>query len=106
MGSVWTGICAFFYMSNLFGVVVFHRSMVDWRRGWGLSALVSVHSSICETAVSVVVFHRSMVRLEEGVGSVCTGVVVFHRSMVNWRRGWGLSALVYVHSSICETYSV
>ena len=25
------GICAFFYMCNLFGVVVFHRSMVDWR---------------------------------------------------------------------------
>ena len=49
MGSVCTGICAFFYMSNLFGVVVFHRSMVDWRRGWGLSALVSVHSTICET---------------------------------------------------------
>ena len=49
VGSVCTGICAFFYMSNLFGVVVFHRSMVDWRRGWGLSALVSVHSTICET---------------------------------------------------------
>ena len=29
------GICAFFYMGNLFGVVVFQRSMVDWRRGWG-----------------------------------------------------------------------
>ena len=25
------GICAFHYMLNLFGVVVFHRSMVDWR---------------------------------------------------------------------------
>ena len=29
-------------------------------------------------------------------------VVVFHRSMVNWRT----SALVYVHSAICETYLV
>ena len=28
------GICAFFYMRNLFGVVVFHTSMVDWRRGY------------------------------------------------------------------------
>ena len=45
-------------------------------------------------------------QLEEGVGSVCTSVVVFHRCMVDWRRGWGLSALVYVHSSICETDSV
>ena len=30
------------------GVVVFHRSMVDWRREWGLPALVSVLSAICE----------------------------------------------------------
>ena len=30
---------------NLFGVVVFHRSMVNWRRG----ALVYVHSAICST---------------------------------------------------------
>ena len=51
------------------------------------------------------------------MGSVCTGVVVFHRSMVDWlfnvvvfqrsmvnrRRGWSLSALVSVHSAICET---
>ena len=27
------GICAFFYLLNLFGVVVFQRSMLDWRRG-------------------------------------------------------------------------
>ena len=40
------------------------------------------------------------------MGFVCTGVVVFQRCMVNWRRGWGLSALVFVHSSICETDSV
>ena len=39
------GICAFFYMSNLCGVVVLHRSMVNWRRG----DLVYVHTSICET---------------------------------------------------------
>ena len=37
------------------------------------------------------------------MGSVCTGVVVFHRPMVDWRRGWDLSALVSVHTSICET---
>ena len=40
------------------------------------------------------------------MGSVCTGVVVFQRSMFNWRRGWGLSALLSVHSSICEMYLV
>ena len=29
------GICAFFYMLKLFSVVVFQRSMLDWRRGVG-----------------------------------------------------------------------
>ena len=35
-------ICVFCYMLNLHGVVVLHRSMVNWRRG----ALVYVHSTI------------------------------------------------------------
>ena len=26
-------ICAFCYMLNIFGVVVFHRSVVNWRMG-------------------------------------------------------------------------
>ena len=44
------GICAFFYMWNLFGVVVFQRSMLDWRRRHGVSLpWVYVHSSLCET---------------------------------------------------------
>ena len=30
------GICAFFYMWNLFGVVVLHGSMISW---WGASAM-------------------------------------------------------------------
>ena len=78
------GICPFFSMWNLVGVVVFHRSMVDWRRGVG-----SVCTGICAF------FY---------MWNVCS-VVVFHRSMVDW-RGWGLSALVFVHSSICGTDSV
>ena len=40
------------------------------------------------------------------MGSVCTGVVVFHKSMDNWSWWWGLSALISVHSAICETYLV
>ena len=44
-GTSALSICAFCYMLKLFGVVVFHRSMVNWRR----EALVYVHSSICET---------------------------------------------------------
>ena len=38
------GICAFCSMCNLHGVVVFHRSVVNWQ-----GALVYVHSAICET---------------------------------------------------------
>ena len=34
------GICAFFYIGNLCGVVVFQRSKHDWRRGLGQSAMV------------------------------------------------------------------
>ena len=41
-------ICAFCYMLNLFSVVVFHTSMVNWRRG----PLVYVHTAICETSVA------------------------------------------------------
>ena len=40
------GVCAFCYIGNLFGVVVFHRSMLNW--GVGLQ-WVSVHSSLCKT---------------------------------------------------------
>ena len=41
------GICALCYMLNLFSVIVFHRYMVNWRRG----ALVYVHFAICENYV-------------------------------------------------------
>ena len=46
-GTSTISICAFCYMLNIFSVVVFHGSMVSWRRG----ALVYVHSAICETSV-------------------------------------------------------
>ena len=36
---------AFCYMLNVLGVVVLHRSMVNWRNG----SLVHVHYAICET---------------------------------------------------------
>ena len=77
------GICAFFSMSNLFGVVVFQRSMLNWRKGVHLPS-VYVHSSICETYL-VYWFSRDLCL----IGG----------------RGIHLP-LVYVHSSICETYLV
>ena len=39
MGQSAIGICAFFYLLNVFDVVVFQRSMLDWRRGWGQSVI-------------------------------------------------------------------
>ena len=42
------GMCAFFYMQNIFGVVVLHRYMVQLEEGYSLP-WVYVHSSICET---------------------------------------------------------
>ena len=76
--------------------------MVNWRRGgvcphWYLCILLYVQLSQCSGLPEI------FGQLEEGVGFVCNGVVVFQRCMVDWRRGWGLSALVSVHSSICET---
>ena len=66
-------------MWNLISVVIFHRSMVNWKEG--RSAL-----SICTFCYMLNLF----------------SVVVFQRSMVNWRKG----ALVYVISAICPTYFV
>ena len=106
-GTCALGICAFCYMLNLFGVVVFHTSMVNWRRG----TLVYLHSAICETyLVERYSMHLWLIGGDTSALSIHVfcymlslfGVMVFHRSMVNWRRG----ALVYVHSAICETYLV
>ena len=50
VGQSAMGICASFYMCNLFGIVVFQRSMLNLRRGDGVSLpWVYVYSSICET---------------------------------------------------------
>ena len=100
------GICAFCYMLNLFSVVVLHRAIVNWRR----EALAYVHSSLCET-YSMQWYYIDLLPIGWGCTStlgICAfcymcnlfSVGVLHRSMVNQRRG----ALVYVHSSICETY--
>ena len=44
-GTSALSIFPFCSMLNLFGVVAFHRFIVNWRSG----ALVYVHSAICET---------------------------------------------------------
>ena len=42
------GSCAFCYMLNLFGLVVFHRAMINWRRGpWYMCILLYVKPIWC-----------------------------------------------------------
>ena len=135
-------------MWNLFSVVVFQRSMLNWRRGWGQSAMSTCTFFYMWYLFSVVVFQRSMfdwsrgyvchgymcillyvkliqccgfpeiyVQLEEGVGSVCNGYmcILLYLKLIQcsgfpeiyvWLEQGVCLPLVYVHSSICETYSV
>ena len=68
---------------NLFGVVVLHGSMVNWRRG-------------CQSVmkIGVVVFQRSMLNWQGVHQPEVFSIMVFHGSMVNWRReGWGQSVM-------------
>ena len=70
------GICAFCYMCSLFGVVMLHRSMVNWRRGTSVF-------SICAFLYMCNLFSE----------------VIFQRSMLDWRRGVHLH-WVWPHFSI------
>ena len=99
---------------KLFGVVVFHTSMVKWR------------GSICPQNMcafcymlnifGVVVFNTSMVNWSGGLGtsalSICAfcymwnlfSVVVFHRYMVNWRKQpWYMCILLSVKLFWCSS---
>ena len=108
------GICAFCYMWNLFGVVVFNTSMVNWGGGYicpkhmcillyvkciWCSGIPEIHGQLEEgtfcyvwNLFSVVVLHRSKVSWRREVLSTCVlcylwkffGVAVFHTSMVHW----------------------
>ena len=71
MGSVCTGICAFFYISNIVAVVVFHRSKVNWRSGEGVNLpWVYVHSAIYETYL-LQWFSRNLWSIGGGRDGVC-----------------------------------
>ena len=77
-------ICAFCYMWNLFGVMVF-RYIYCQLGLWGVRCILS----ICAFWYMWNLF----------------GVMVFHISIVNWSVGVDVFS-VYVHSAICETYLV
>ena len=88
-------------MLDVFSVVVFHRSMVNWRL-----ALVLMHSAICDQCCCMPYIygqlegvHLPLVYVHSAICETYFSVVVFHRSMVNWRR----VTLVYMHTAICET---
>ena len=105
VGTYALSICALCYMLNVFSVLVFHTSMVSWRKG----TLVYVHSAICETYLvqqysihlwSIAVVGYSCPKY------MCILLYVKHIqcSGIPWIYGQLEGALVYVHSSICETY--
>ena len=49
VGRCILSLCAFCYMSNVYGVMVFHIPMINWScEGLDVSS-VYVHSAICET---------------------------------------------------------
>ena len=81
-------ICGLCYMLNVFGVVVFHRSMVNWRRGsWYMCILLYVKLIWCSIIPSILWSIRV-----GGISAISTcafcymfnvfSVVVFHTSLV------------------------
>ena len=87
-GTSVLSICAFCYMLNIFGIVVFHRSLVIWRRGPCYMCIL--HSVILFWCSNIPYIYG---QLEGGPSalSICAfcymlnifSVVVYHRSMVN-----------------------
>ena len=114
--SIW----AFCYMWNLFGVVVLHRSMVNWRRGvlitcilcylWKYSRdLCSIRGGPSALSVWSILLYVKLLwctgiseiygQLEEGGILLCVKIIwcmVFHTSIVNWRRGFAICASCFL----------
>ena len=84
MGSVYTGICAFFSMGNLCSQGVFHRCMVFWRRG-----------EVCVLWYVCILLYVKLIQAR--------GLPQMYGQL---EEGWGMSALVSVHTSIFKTYAV
>ena len=82
------GICALCYILNLFGVLVFQRSMLHWRRGG-----VNCHGYMC----IVPYIYMKLIW--------CNG---FQEIYAPSEEGWGQLPWVYVHCAIYiyETYLV
>ena len=104
VGQSAMGICAFCYKWNLFGVMVFQKSMLDWRGGgyiWQryMSMLIYVKLLWCSGVAYI------NCQLEEGVGSICNGymcMLLYMKPMwcngipeiyAQLEEGWGQSAM-------------
>ena len=72
VGQSAMGIRAFFYMSNFFQVIVFQRSILNWRSGCSQSFM----------GISAFIYISNLF-----------GVVILQRSMLGWRREWSQSVL-------------
>ena len=112
---LWVYVHCAKHIWNLFGVMVFQRSILNWReRGWVVTQTwVYVHCAICLKFIWCHGFSEIYAWLEEGWGQsgmgICAlcniwnlfGVMVFQRSMLNWRRGGGVNMpWVYVNFAI------
>ena len=65
-------MCIILYICNLCGALVFKRSMLDLRRGWGQSAIHKC--ALCYLYMQLmwcIGFQKIYAQLEEGVGSIC-----------------------------------
>ena len=98
------GICAFFYMLNLFGVVVLHRLMVNWRMGVNLHTCIVLYVKLFWCSCITQMYCQ----LEKGPWYMC--ILVYVRSYIVQQYSidlWSIDGgyiwiLVYVHSAICE----
>ena len=111
-------ICAFCYMWNLFGGMVFHRSIVNWSGG---RCMLSIYG-FCYMWFHRLIWCNSICAIHLlfiGVGgrcilSICAfcytwklcGVMVFHRFIVNWSGGYMyaqyMCILLYVTQIWCN----
>ena len=99
-------ICAFCYMWIFFGVMVFHRCIVNWSGRWGKCILSICAFCYMWNLFGVMVLHISNVNWSGGrcILSICAscyiwnlfGEMVLHRSIVNWEEFLFLILVWYV----------
>ena len=109
-------VCIFCYKWNLFGVIVFHRSLSIEMQG---RCIISI-CVFCYmwNLFGIMVFYRHIAKWSVGgryILSICAfsdmwnlcGVMVFHPSIVNWSGGTDypqyMCILVYVKLILCNS---